>query len=256
MGKKVSLPIIALRTPKKGKAIWIFSGIHGEEPAGPNAISESKVIEYLKNMGKTFHIVLLPLCNPLGYLRNWRYVNQEKWDKNSEGQSVGDSEHYLLDLKNKNLPRRKNPSCMESGLLTKYVVDNSQKYLPLMSFDFHEDDLISKGYVYSHGKLKQKDPIAKEIVEILLKSGVKIQTEGKSRFGEEIRNGIIKGGEDGSIDDLLSTYKIIVNNKILPNLAAKTAIVIETPAKEMKLEERKKAHMNILLSLHKLIKNF
>jgi len=253
MGKEVSLPIIALRTPKKGKAIWILSGVHGEEPAGPNAISESKVIEYLKKTGKTVSIVLLPLCNPLGYLRNWRYINQSKWDKNSEGQSVGDSEHYLLSLENPNLSRRKGPICKECGFITKYFIENSKEYPPLMSFDFHEDDLIDKGYVYSHGKLKEKDPIAKKIANILLSSGVAIQTEGKSRFGEEIKNGIIRGGKDGSIDDLLSTEKIIVNNKILPNHAAKSSIVIETPAKAMKLEERKKAHLNVLLSLNDFI---
>jgi hypothetical protein len=47
LSKKIALPIIALRTPKKGKALWVISGIHGEEPAGPNAISDRKAIEFL-----------------------------------------------------------------------------------------------------------------------------------------------------------------------------------------------------------------
>ncbi|MEK6833765.1 MAG: hypothetical protein AABY32_07010 [Nanoarchaeota archaeon] len=255
MNKNVSLPIIALRTPKKGKSIWILSGVHGEEPAGPNAIAEAETIEYLKKIGKRIPIVLLPLCNPLGYLRDWRYINQRKWDKNSEGQSVGDSEHYLPSLNNPNIPRREKPSCKECGFLTKYVVDTSKKYKPLMSFDFHEDDLISKGYVYSQGKLGQKDKIAKNIVKILLNSGVNIQTEGKTRFGEDILNGVVGNGEpDGSIDELLATRKIIVNDKIFYKPATKTSIVIETPAKAMKLEERKKAHMNVLFSLNNFIK--
>ncbi len=38
-GREYALPIIALRTPHSGKACWILSGIHGEEPAGPNAIA-------------------------------------------------------------------------------------------------------------------------------------------------------------------------------------------------------------------------
>ena len=29
------------RTPHRGEALWILSGIHGEEPAGPNAIARS-----------------------------------------------------------------------------------------------------------------------------------------------------------------------------------------------------------------------
>jgi len=70
MNKEVSLPIIALRTPKAGKSFYVLSGVHGEEPAGPNAISEQKTIEYLARLGKKIPIVLLPLCNPLGYLRN------------------------------------------------------------------------------------------------------------------------------------------------------------------------------------------
>ena len=37
--------------------------------------------------------------------------------------------------------------------------------------------------------------------------------------------------------------------------AAKTAIVIETPAKAMELEKRKNAHMNVLFSLNNFIKN-
>jgi hypothetical protein len=255
MNKQVSLPIIALRTPKAGKSLWILSGIHGEEPAGPNAISEPEVIDYLKKIGKKMPIVLLPLCNPLGYLRDWRYINQRKWDKNSEGQSVGDSEHYLSGVKDKNIPRRESPICNEAGLLTKYVVETSKKYAPLMSFDFHEDDLISKGYVYSQGKLGQKDKVAKNIVKILLDSGVKIQTDGKTRFGENILNGVVGNEQpDGSIDELLATRRIILNNKPLYKPATKTSVVIETPAKAMGLEERKNAHMNVLLSLNNFIK--
>ena len=34
-GTSDALPIIALRSPREGPAIWLISGIHGEEPAGP-----------------------------------------------------------------------------------------------------------------------------------------------------------------------------------------------------------------------------
>ena len=37
-GTPAPLPIIALRSPKAGPAVWILAGIHGEEPAGPNAV--------------------------------------------------------------------------------------------------------------------------------------------------------------------------------------------------------------------------
>jgi hypothetical protein len=249
LGKKISLPIIALRTPKKGKAIWILSGIHGEEPAGPNAISDSLAIESIKELGKKTPVVLLPLCNPAGYLRSWRYINQQKWDPKSEGKSVGDSEHYLLDLKNPNLPRKKNPSSRESEILIEYVVETSKDYPPLMSFDFHEDDLISKGYIYSQGMLGARDRIAKNVVKILLSSGIPIQTNGKTRFGEKILNGVVGSEKDGSIDELLSAEKVFIKNKVVSKPAAKTAIVIETPAKAMSLDKRKQAHLKILVSI-------
>ena len=38
-GTEFALPVIALRTREAGEAVWILSGIHGEETAGPNAIA-------------------------------------------------------------------------------------------------------------------------------------------------------------------------------------------------------------------------
>ena len=67
------LPIIALRSPKKGPAIWVLAGIHGEEPAGPNAVAAA--IADIAMLGEHRPVVLLPLLNPHGYARNWRYLN-------------------------------------------------------------------------------------------------------------------------------------------------------------------------------------
>jgi hypothetical protein len=254
MNKKVCLPMIALRTAKAGKSIWILSGIHGEEPAGPNALSEPASIEFMLKLGKNIPLVLLPLCNPLGYTRNWRYVNQEEWSEYSEGQSVGDSEHYLKGLKDPHFPRRAGPICKEAEFLTRYVVENSRKYKPLMSFDFHEDNLLSKGYVYSQGKYGQEDSVAKGIVRTLMKSGVEIQKNGETRFGEKIINGVVGNEQpDGSIDELLVTKEIIVNHNLYDKPAARTSVVIETPAKAMSLDKRRGAHMDVLFSLEKYI---
>src|SRR3989338_2254102 len=70
-GEKIAYPIIALTTKKRGPALWLIAGIHGEEPAGPNALilSMDKIIE----LGKTRSIVLFPLGNPHGYHKNFRY---------------------------------------------------------------------------------------------------------------------------------------------------------------------------------------
>ncbi len=74
---RYALPVIALRTPQGGEACWILSGIHGEEPAGPNAIAAS--IDAIAALGERQAVVLLPLNNPHGYVNNWRYLNMQKY---------------------------------------------------------------------------------------------------------------------------------------------------------------------------------
>jgi hypothetical protein len=257
-GKNVSLPIIALRTPKAGKSIWILSGIHGEEPAGPNAISEPETIARLEKMSRRVSMVLLPLCNPLGYLRDWRFINRRTYSPDFRGYSVGDAEHCLPSQKNSNLPEYEKPLCTEADMLSRYVIETSRKYMPLMSFDLHEDNLIHEGYIYSQGRLGQRDSIAKNMVKILMDSGVKIKEDGETRFGEEVIKGIVqsdKAQPDYSIDELLAARKIFLDDRMSYKPAAKTAIVIETPAKAMELEKRKNAHMNVLFSLNNFIKN-
>ena len=60
------LPIRVMRTKEKGPAIWILAGIHGEEPAPPDAVAENlDKIDALAAKG--IPIVLFPLCNPVGY---------------------------------------------------------------------------------------------------------------------------------------------------------------------------------------------
>ncbi|MBI5064797.1 hypothetical protein HZA97_01045 [Candidatus Woesearchaeota archaeon] len=246
-GKTISLPIISLRTHKKGKSIWIISGIHGEEPAGPNAIADG--IKAIAKLGEKYSVVLLPLCNPAGYLRNWRYLNMQKYSSTQEGHSIGDSEHFLLKGKT---TRRKQPSSKEAFTFTSYVLKLSKEYPPLATFDLHEDNKLTKGYIYSQGKHGAKDKIAKKIVKILEENKIPLQKEGKTRFGEKIKNGIVGPVKDGSIDELFSAKKIIVNNKIMSGPSAKTVIVFETPAKGMSLQRRKKAHLELL----KILPNF
>ena len=68
------LQIKAWRTPPEGRGLWVLSGIHGEEPAGPNAIAQE--LESLVEFARTgVPVVVLPLCNPRAYRHNWRYPN-------------------------------------------------------------------------------------------------------------------------------------------------------------------------------------
>ena len=194
---------------------------------------------------KGIPMVFLPLCNPKGYWRNWRYLDKRRGEY---GKSVGDAEHLLLNAANK--PRRKLLKSPQADTLTKEVIRLSKTHPPLLTIDFHEDELINnkEHYIYSQGKDGFTDPIVKEIVRIFQKNGLKFMKHGKKWFGEHIKNGIIHGIHDGSIDELFSAEKIFLNNKIIKKPAAKSAIVVETPIKDAPIEERVKTDELIIKS--------
>jgi hypothetical protein len=245
--KRKFLPILAFRTRLKGDALWIISGIHGEEPAGPNAIAKN--IRYLNKLAKRIPIVLLPLCNPSGYRRDWRYPTLKRNTKLNklEVPTVSASEHVLIDKKTGKAQAKKAIN-KESEELSSYVIQHSENYPPLLVLDFHEDESAKKQYIYSHGKLKNYDPIAKKIVKILKKQGFKFYERGFTSFNEKIIKGVVSDINDGSIDELLSAEKIIVNNQIKKGPDAKSVVVIETKTIDVPLKKRVKAHSYILKS--------
>jgi hypothetical protein len=175
-----------------------------------------------------------------------------KWEKGVEGHSVGDSEHILPNLENPLLPRTKGPLSPESDALVKHVMQVAKDYPPLMTLDFHEDDLIHEGYIYSQGGAQ--DPVARKIVELMSAKGVEIKKGGDTRFGEKIDGGIVGWTNDGSIDELLSSKNAVVDGKVVPAPNAKTAIVFETPAGALPLEKRKNAYLDILEHLDELVR--
>jgi len=246
-GREYALPIIALRTPGAGQACWIFSGIHGEEPAGPNAIAES--IDAIAELGAHQPVVLLPLNNPQGYVNNWRYLNMQKYSETVAGQSVGDSEHLLTDPDNPEQARQENASSPEADAITEYVLAMSELYPPAASIDLHEDNLISEGYVYSQGKLGAADPLALAAVKTLRANGIAIRMSGETRFGEVIDGGIIGPVIDGSIDELMSAASIIVDGQVQAGPEAHTVLVFETPADQVSLRQRIAAQSALLRSI-------
>src|SRR3989344_752752 len=250
--KNIPLPILAFRTRKKGSALWIIGGIHGEEPAGPNAISKN--IRFLNRLSKRIPIVILPLCNPVGYVKDWRYPNRKNSSKKMETISVGDSEHLLIDLKNRKKPRKEKPSCNETEAITSFVIRTVKDYKPVLVLDFHEDKSSTGVYIYSQGRLGHKDPIAKKVVSILKKSGFKFYRKGKTSFNQKIIEGIVSDINDGSIDELLASKEIILNKKTKRGSYAKSVIVIETPIIGIPLSKRVKAHSKILRSSKKFFK--
>jgi len=245
-----AFPVLLFRTENVGEAIWVLAGIHGEEPAGPNAIAENINI-FKEKKKKNIPMVLIPMCNPAGYFRNWRYPNEIRDSK--IGCSVGDLEHLLFngDLR----PRREQPISADADKLTKAVLKHCKAYPPVLSLDLHEDEDksgIISSYIYSQGALGVFDPVASQIISILDNHEVPIQKNGVTRFGENIINGVVNSLNDGSVDELLAAPKIFKNGKIASKPFSSSVIVVETPTVGLNLEKRIAVHSEILQNLEKL----
>jgi len=246
-GRSYSLPIIALRTQRTGEAAWILSGIHGEEPAGPNAIALS--LDEIASLGDHRAVVLLPLNNPHGYLNNWRYLNMATYSETQEGQSVGDSSHLLADPEDPSRARAPAASSPEADAITAYVLKHMADYPPAASIDLHEDNLIHEGYIYSQGRLGATDPMALIAIRVLQENRIPLKMGGETRFGEPIFSGIIGPVTDGSIDELMSAESIVVAGQPALGPAANTVLVFETPAARATLNKRVNAHAALLKRL-------
>jgi hypothetical protein len=248
-GREFALPVIALRTPRAGNALWILSGIHGEEPAGPNAIAEA--IEQIAALGERQPVVLMPLNNPQGYVHNWRYLNMARYSAAVEGQSVGDSSHLLPDPENPARARSPSASSVEADAIGAYVLRLATDYPPAYSIDLHEDSLISEGYVYSQGRLGAADPLALAAIRVLEDNGIPLKNSGQTRFGENIRGGIIGPVVDSSIDELMSAPAIVLDGQVQAGPGAHTVLVFETPADHIDLPRRVAAHLALLRNLER-----
>ncbi len=232
-----SATIKSWRTPHRGEALWILSGIHGEEPAGPNALAANLAsITHLAATGVP--IVVIPLANPHAYRHNWRYPNTPERDwKQGGGYSVGDAGHLLPDLAAGTKPREPQAPGAETAALTQYVLRLAQQYPPRLVLDLHEDELSREGgYIYSQGSHAEGNPVGARVVQLLQEAGIPLRQSGSTRFGETIVQGVIsrddKGGpiRDGSIDELLAATEVFVDGKRLSGPSAHTVIVVETPA--------------------------
>ena len=248
-GENLKYPIFSFRTQKKGDALWLLSGIHGEEPAGPNAIA--KGLDYIKALGMEIPIVLLPLCNPLGYARNWRYPRVEKWEAGKDD-SVGDSDHLLF-LNDSKSPRKAEPKNSECDALTKHILKLSEDYKPFLTIDLHEDNLLHEGgYIYVNGEEGYESKVGRKIIE-LLSERIPIKFGGETRFKEKIVGGIVANEKDGSVDELFSSKEIYADGKTARGPSSKTSIVVETPA-TMPLEQRVNAHLEVVKNLRELFR--
>jgi hypothetical protein len=243
-GTNSPLPIVALRSPKAGPAVWILSGIHGEEPAGPNAIAAA--IEDIARLGAERPVVLLPLLNPQGYARNWRYLNVATYSEEVDGHSVGDSSHLLPSPDDPARPRSPAASSPEAAAITAWILARQADYPAVISLDLHEDNLIHEGYVYSQGVHGAKEELAITAVGVLRDNKVPIKMDGKTRFDEPVARGIIGPVTDSSIDELMSARQVLVDGQARPGPAAETVLVLETPAAALPLAQRVAAQAALL----------
>ncbi len=250
-GTSAPLPIVALRSPKTGPAVWILAGIHGEEPAGPNAIANS--IEDIARLGAERPVVLLPLLNPQGYARNWRYLNVPTYSEEIDGQSVGDSSHLLPSAEDPARPRAPAASSPEAAAITAWILARQSDYPAVISLDLHEDNLIHEGYVYSQGVHGAKEELAITAVGVLRDNQVPIKQEGETRFGEKVERGIVGPVTDSSIDELMSAKQVVVDGAARRGPGAETVLVLETPAAALPLAQRVAAQAALLELLSKYL---
>ncbi len=215
--KRVNLKCYAYISPnltqKSGKgAFWILSGVHGEEPAGPNALAEN--VALISKLAKSnVPVVLMPLLNPSGYIKDYRYYNSKRHKKGKPAHSVTDSEHLLPNLTTLTKFRQKKPSNKYARQVLDWVDTHISKYPPLVVFDHHEDEIdhtetenINSGYTYSYcyGNSKNTKKVAKLVTDLLVKKGFPIQRNGRTWFDEKITEGFVSNSKDGSIDEYLS----------------------------------------------------
>jgi len=251
------LPVFSFTTKLQGPALWILSGIHGEEPAGPNAIAEE--LSRIGVLGKDIPMVVIPLCNPKGYRHNWRFQSTAKREyksaKHSDGGvSISDADHMLLKIDGSHEPRLPIAACRECDAFMQYILKRAQTHPPVMALDFHEDEdaECTAPYIYSNGPKNFDDPIAKEVVRILSCAGMPLWMEGRTRFGERVVGGVIAETHDGSVDEFLAAKKVWSGDQIVPGPGARSAVVIETPVVGFELPERVHAHRAVLQALLEL----
>ena len=230
------LSIDTWRTTHGGEALWILSGIHGEEPAGPNAIAAN--LDSLVALAESgVPIVLVPLCNPKAYRNNWRYPNTAERDWRKGGYSVGDAEYLLPALERDDQPRAAAPPGPDTEALTRFVLRLAADYPPRLVLDLHEDELSTEGgYIYSQGTRPDDSPVGAEVIRLLREAGIPLRESGLTRFGEPIVAGVVSRDadgapiRDGSIDELLAAGTVRMDGAPARGPAAPTVIVVETPA--------------------------
>ncbi|MFH1295369.1 MAG: hypothetical protein ABIH84_02210 [bacterium] len=264
--ESINLPVYAYYKPttplyKSEPALWILGGIHGEEPAGPQALAENiRTIDQLTQNGVP--VVFLPLLNPLGYCRDDRYFNAHRNEQ--PGQSVTDAEHLLLNLQNPTQPRVSKPNNQYAAAILNWVLKMLNCYPPLLVIDHHEDELDRSEvhhtntvtYSYAHGNMEIMGPLCQLINRAFGENDFIIQKNGTTRLGERIEEGFVYNSRDGSIDEFFAEPAYFLSgNQIKP--AAAAVFAVETTRDNdmgIPLADRVAVHKTIIDLYHPLWK--
>lgn len=255
------MPVSVYHSQAEGCSIGLLGGIHGEESSSPNAFAERQNLELIGKMGQKIPMFVIPLCNPIGYLYNWRYCHIDcpnKWGV--EGVSIGSSDHLLPNPDNSIIPRLTHPESTEAAVFTQGIISLIEKYPPLLTINFHEDlkqddDSIPDCYIYSQGTMGANDPIAKSIVRILRNYGFQIIENGHTGVKDiEIKNGIARrpNGEqirDGSIDEFFASDRYFQEGTWHPKFPTPHVIVSENSIDGFPLSKRNAVKTEIIRSL-------
>jgi hypothetical protein len=260
----ITLPIYAFLSPKTTEepehALWIIGGVHGEEPVPPNAFAEEiETISALPKIG--IPVVAIFVANPLGYHKDWRYQDLKRGF--GQGTSVTDCDHLLPQKILKNLPRRLTPINKVSDETTKWALETSKSYIPLLVINHHEDEIEDDlndpdrdlFYSYAYGKRKILNIICPILTQILSKGGYQVTMTGKTRGHETITDGFVTNSTDGSIDELLASSKYFDGLKVKRKTPAKVVLVPETYYRNegtQTINQRIKVHGEIIRSYPKL----
>lgn len=234
------------RTQITGDSLWILAGVHGEEPAGPNALADN--IPVLAQLGLTIPIVIFPLCNPGGYSRNWRFndlyreVIVENFDSATKLTALKSQEYTYRSFFSSQFEPSNN---VEEYAIYQQIIELKNTYQPLLVVNHHEDEFALAGYIYSQGYLGREDQVAERVLKILKKAGVVIKKNGLTRFDEKILSGMV-ASNDGSLDELFAAETVLFNNAIIPGPCTPSVIVIETPITEIPLKKRIKYHSAVI----------
>ena len=251
----LQFPLVCYKTDLAGPALHIITGVHGEEPAGPNALAN--VISVIGELGKLFPIVVIPMPNPIGYFMHQRYPNDDTGDDEKTGNGTAPNDcGYILPLHTNGGAGRRKPAypCFEAKWLAETCLGAFKTHPPRALFDLHEDDEEQNGaYLYTQGALEQEDPWPAFILGLFGVYGLEIRKSGKTRWGEKVKNGIVSGIKDGTIDEVYSSEFLVGGDgELVEGPKCPTVIVLEQPTQLETLKTRIEVYEMFLTTMIKI----